>query len=74
MFLSLNSLNSVTTRKHSSRMRTIRCSDRRGGGVRGVHLLGGVPSKGGVPARGMYLPGDGQGVYPSMSQQTPPLP
>ena len=36
-------------------MRTVRCSDRRGG----VHLVGGVPTQWGVPA-GEYLP---SGVY-----------
>ena len=54
------------TRKHSSRMRTVRCSDRHGGEVctcsgvawglpargKGVYLSGG----GGVPAQGVYLP------------------
>ena len=53
----------ILTRKHSSKMRTVRCSDRRGGG--GGYLPGGVPGRWGVPAWGVparevYLP---RGVY-----------
>ena len=60
------------TRKHSSRMRAVRCSDRLGRGCtcegctcegctcEGVYLWGEMYLGGGVPASGVYLP---DGVY-----------
>ena len=52
--LTENEGDTETTRKHSSRMRTVRCSDRRGGG--GCTCRRSVTA-GGVPARRVYLPG-----------------
>ena len=52
----------IPTRMHSSRMRTVRCSGRRGGVFPGV-------SDQGVSVRGLSNKGEGvsaQGVYPSM--------
>ena len=49
---------------HSSRMRTVRCSDRRGVSAQGVSAQGGVSAKGvclagGVSAQGECLPTGG---------------
>ena len=44
---------------HCSRMRTVRCSDRRGVSAQGVSAQGGVSAKAGVSAKGECLPTGG---------------
>ena len=69
----MQKVKAITTRKHSNRMRTVRCSDRQrvcfpGGVLQGCVLLGecvlpGGVLLGGVLPGGVLLPG---GVYSSM--------